>query len=1436
MRPQSAGVQPDQLPSGVELTADRVEYNGGRMAGPVDVLRNARGRPTSTRSNLSNLSELGPNSAKESTKAFKGLFEARSEGAWLDAKFQRSGHPDPNEGEMTVVIEYCYNSNSRQLSTHHNEQRYHEEAELVRQYVLHYSPEARVFIVPADFSKATSIHRGGEARLGAFEIDARIRVDGELLTVNLWSKLNTKLWPVWPDWQDNLRQLLPVFELLVRPCAELDDGAIVYIHGSPANPLTCTILNYDKTLTVASGPINSSNGGLLVRLMRGTYTIQLPETNDYFAETAELALARVPAPIADSPVELKVPMFAKPRLKTKLDMDFDASGVLRYCDAKVEDVLIRATDARTGELIYQGPPPEPGKQLNMDLNEWKHKIVMPTAGLADNLADAFAQHARKSKLRTSSLETQRARSRPAAPGMPSGAWPPDESEEAEPAEEAKAEPALPLSALPPEGWEIKLEASLPKYPNAPLDPRVASKTVRLLKGGAPETKLQLARASRPVIVSISTPEAFTDRWCRNLRLPPLRVEVKHATTGQLVCAGDAVVPTAGKQAGEPVAALLRLPEDLVLNEMYKFVLPPSDVTHAAAETMTVHRGDGPLQVALVPERVSCDVRVRWTMTNARQEHWSVGLPLPEGFVYNVYHRDTEALVLSATYNSRLALDSRAGEAGYTAAGSVDAPFVTELVGEGALFQGESYLLEVVASAGVQAAQAVFTVGQEPRDRDGRTTFSVPLHRAFCSLQLRLRSDLANSGHWAAPLLPPPGLSFHVAHATLGKKVASGTTDGQGNAMLSGHDALYVNQRYVVHLAESPFVHAGHSEFVASEGVTPVELPLKRKAVGLRVQLHSAHAGTEHWSAPLALPTAIALRVRHKRLGAVVLSCAADAQGGAMLGDQAGFFVGEVYTIEAPASAQIKAASADFTVSAAAQLVPLAVERATADVTLAMRIQQPAGLAHAYAALLASPVGVRYTVWHRGRHQEVGSGYTDQAAKAVLRRKDTLFVGEEYEVRTEGGNGIKEASQAFVVAAHHSEVVLPIERARAHLEFEMVSSVAGSAHWAGSLPLPKDIGFEVRHATSGSLVFSGVANPAARPDAAVVDAFKQFDRDASGLLEMREVGPVLSHLGLQADEAVMYEVGRRYDTSTDGKLDLMEFARLVSEVQAYRQMGGANASSFAVGQGTSAVRCQVDGNLAGLYVGEPYQLVVPCTELFDESSVDFAVSDQHHTSCILQLRRAAADLGVTLHSTTAGKQHWAATLPLPGGISYRVVHKQLGVVVSAGTTGIDSHSILPAAGGAVLVGERYQLQVERTDSFRMADGEAARSFFVAGRSHEASLQLMRQGGSVELLFKSAKAGTAHWSSPLPLPVGIAFNVYHKHLACVVLNGCTTSRGNFMTDGVDALFVGEAYVLEVPASAQASRPPALDRARIGGHVPAVSALPPARRCAPHRASSQ
>ena len=59
----------------------------------------------------------------------------------------------------------------------------------------------------------------------------------------------------------------------------------------------------------------------------------------------------------------------------------------------------------------------------------------------------------------------------------------------------------------------------------------------------------------------------------------------------------------------------------------------------------------------------------------------------------------------------------------------------------------------------------------------------------------------------------------------------------------------------------------------------------------------------------------------------------------------------------------------------------------------------------------------------------------------------------------------------------------------------------------------------------------------------------------------------------------------------------------------------------------------------------------------------------------------------LASEAAGNaRHWASTLPLPGGIPFRLVHKQLGMVVAAGTTDGESCCELAAAAGAVLVGE------------------------------------------------------------------------------------------------------------------------------------------------------
>jgi len=87
------------------------------------------------------------------------------------------------------------------------------------------------------------------------------------------------------------------------------------------------------------------------------------------------------------------------------------------------------------------------------------------------------------------------------------------------------------------------------------------------------------------------------------------------------------------------------------------------------------------------------------------------------------------------------------------------------------------------------------------------------------------------------------------------------------------------------------------------------------------------------------------------------------------------------------------------------------------------------------------------------------------------------------------------------------------------------------------------------------------------------------------------------------------------------------------------------------------------------------------------------------------------------------------------------------------------------------------------------------------------------GEVTVACRYAKAGTGHWSSALPMPDGIAFNVYHKRLGVPVAHGATrsdrhdacvlsSSSGDAAGErGVhQSLFVGETYTIEVPATVQ------------------------------------
>ena len=283
------------------------------------------------------------------TKAHRGLYDALDEDSWLETKFNRSGAAEPLEGELTVVIEYCYNSGESyaQLSSKHNEARYHEEAELVRRFFLNYHSGAVVFVVATDFRTAKERRT---MRLGAFEIDARVRVDGKLRTHNLWSKLHTGKWPRWPDWQEGVRQMLPIFQLRLRPCRVFSDGSAAYL----PHPVRVRVLNHDLSRTVLDA--DAAAGGALLRVLRGTYTVEVPRDeglpDECYPEVATLNLTRVPVPRSVEPAELRVLMRARPALRVALLGDFPAGGRsqldLPFCGATLDDVVITVTDRSGG--------------------------------------------------------------------------------------------------------------------------------------------------------------------------------------------------------------------------------------------------------------------------------------------------------------------------------------------------------------------------------------------------------------------------------------------------------------------------------------------------------------------------------------------------------------------------------------------------------------------------------------------------------------------------------------------------------------------------------------------------------------------------------------------------------------------------------------------------------------------------------------------------------------------------------------------------------------------------------------------------------------------------------------------------------------------------------------------------------------------------------
>ena len=1400
-------------------------------------------------------SAFKPAGPSTEARAFKPLYDALDEDAWLETKFERSGAPQPAEGDLTVVIEYCFNSGDpeTQVSTKHNEDRFHEEAELVRQYLLNYYPGTVVSIIASDFRQRALAPPGTRVRLGAFEIDARLRVDGRLISFSLWSKLHTGKWPVWPDWQDGVRQMVPVFHLNLRPCALRSDGSSHFLPDARV-----VVLNHDGSRVVVDERVGERGGearrhgglsqsqrreaaeapGVPVRLLRGTYTVRVPMRagEDFFAEEALLSLTRVPLPRgaggAGGAVELLVPLAAKPRLRVVVHAAMDPQGELQleHCAARLSDVRLSVVDRsprHDGEVLFDGVAADVtapiydihgaacGVVTDVDLMPYIDRIPQRRSDLADSLWGLLTGADGRPELEQ--LEQS------ALPPPPGQAWaaPTADGVSGFLASSAAGSSSAAAAAVGMHGgmgssssgavaeaamrqaeestWMVGVTASLFGYASVPLDMTLSSQLVNLGRGGASDVTLRLARRTRQVHVLVSSSDALTSPWAAALPIADVPIEVVHARTNALVSRAVAV--------GDPLAVL-------------------------AAERDR--------------ERLS----------------------------------DAQALVQAP----------RGGLAVQRAMATLDL----------GLAVNESFQVKVVPPADGERAPAyraasasvVVLAGDEPME------VHVYTERLCSDLTVRwFVSELAPA-HWANALPLPDGFGFVLRHRLTKARVLSAHYSRGGHAraaLLSAsradpfaeaekrQEAAQRKQQAAAHVAESrraaaeayerikAFMVDSDVEFngAGEQGLSSIEqawsidntepsvAAANRQTLrGVAAILHDypamrceVHGETgKVQTAPQALADHLGMHPvddRHLCMEALAqhraqaclealvregvpreqLRVTAKGEGGALKVD----FIPEGYELE-DALADDDAHGSQATGSPAA--AP-AAELATGGAALA-----PA-----------------YDEGPAARETSVsGAG--------------ALFVGEAYLLELAEGAGVLAEPLSFDVKSTAPTLVdVTLRRANAPVQVRIRPAVAGgSAHWTSGVGLPPGIAFVIDHVGSGERVAAGHTDgngEAYVPPHDTLFVGEQYSlrvADSTAVLG-GSVDFTLS-APASASNALFASVGRADEEPADAAnplhallgappssrppaalVDLatlppadaaracvaeLFLERATVETNILLQASGALGSEHwgaalapppvslrVVHLQTKGFVCAATTNhhgLAhlvqshGLFLGETYTVeAAGGADGARLQSVHFTARPPAPDPAtgvlvpqlvLMPFDRATNDVTLAV-KVRAESQRVAtsATLAAPSGLRYSITHKTLNKEVATGVTDQVGKSVLKRK-GTLFVGETY---VVRTASGPgISAGET--TFTVEGdnKGFEVSVEVSRACSSLSFALKPLLADTQHWAHSLPLPDGIRYEIVHCESRAVVHAGTTADRKGSVDGERVGLYVGERYWLRVPAT--------------------------------------
>ena len=329
-------------------------------------------------------------------------------------------------------------------------------------------------------------------------------------------------------------------------------------------------------------------------------------------------------------------------------------------------------------------------------------------------------------------------------------------------------------------------------------------------------------------------------------------------------------------------------------------------------------------------------------------------------------------------------------------------------------------------------------------------------------------------------------------------------------------------------------------------------------------------------------------------------------------------------------------------------------------------------------------------------------------------------------------------------------------------------------------------------------FPGAAH--AMLEAEIPRAFRRYDHNKSGDLDVLELADALRDLGVQTDSSQAKNVLDRYDSNRSGLLELNEFTTLVHELRRFQADFGSATDAPKENAGpASAAQASIEAHAAFEQLAKArlealltafVQLGLPSSRIYGRFAVGAPSDTITFKACTPDERKQVTDAS---HDNVLHDDNRASAHIVTVGQEERLTATLHGVSATQPKLSGVTATVRLDTKDALYADERYLLECVAAPHLGVPYSTV--EFVMPPRHEKLDMEIDRARGHCIFVLVDSRAGVPdHWTAALPLPSNANLRVRHKTWGIVAtLDGKESLHAH--RELKDTLFVGEEYSLEL-----------------------------------------